>query len=141
MKTARKAKRTVKARARKPAASRQAKSASSGRVKASKRAKKPASGGARKAAPKRGARKSTRKPAAKQTNLIVVTSGERPVHEIAGELRKAGFAVDQVLDQINPVTGRAPAAAAQRLKSIRGVTDVSPEHPPFSIGPPDAPVS
>jgi hypothetical protein len=73
--------------------------------------------------------------------MIVVTSGERPMHEVASELRKAGFAVDQVLDQINQVTGRAPAGAARRLKSIRGVTDVSPEHPPFNIGPPDAPVS
>lgn len=74
------------------------------------------------------------------TNMVVVTSGERPLREVADDLRRAGFHVEQTLDAIGQVTGRATPALKSRLAKVRGVTDVSAEHPPFTIAPPDAPV-
>jgi len=95
------------------------------------------------------ARRGTRTPArakkapasSSKSNLVVVGSGDRPIQEVAGDLRSAGFEVDQVMDAINQVTGRAAPALKSRLKKIRGVADVSEEHEPFNIGPPGSPVS
>jgi hypothetical protein len=84
------------------------------------------------------ARKTTAK--AKKADMVVVVSGDRPVHEVAADLKSAGFEVEQVLDAINQVTGRAAPALKTRLKTIKGVEDVSETHEPFNIGPPDAPV-
>jgi hypothetical protein len=140
----RQAKRSTRTPARRSASSRKTGPAKGRSTKRSVQAKRKASAGAAKSpAKRRAARKTRKKTTAAQTEarLIVVTSGERPVHEVAGELEKAGFAVEQVLDSINQVTGRAQPRAMRRLKSVRGVTDVSREHPPISIGPPDAPIS
>jgi hypothetical protein len=76
-----------------------------------------------------------------KSNLVIVGSGDRPIQEVAGDLRSAGLEVDQVMDAINQVTGRAAPALKARLKKIRGVADVSEEHEPFNIGPPGSPVS
>src|SRR5215472_5926390 len=60
-----------------------------------------------------------------KSNLVIVGSGDRPIQDVAGDLRSAGFEVDQVMDAINQVTGRAAPALKSRLKKIRGVADVS----------------
>jgi hypothetical protein len=109
---------------------------------------------AKPAAKKRAAKTTTKKPAAKRrdrqpkenaavadaANMVVVTSGERPLHEVAADLRRAGFKVEQTLDAIGQLTGRAAPGLKSRLAKVRGVTDVSAEHQPFNLAPPDAPV-
>lgn len=74
----------------------------------------------------------------KKKGWIVTTSGDRPVTEVASDLTKTGFAVDQVLDEIGCITGRAEENVVDRLRNVRGVTDISPDGP-VDIGPPDAP--
>ena len=69
---------------------------------------------------------------------VVTTSGDRPLAEIAKELSKAGFAVDQTLDQIGVITGRSDDKGVKKARAIRGVADVSPETP-VDIGPPNSP--
>jgi hypothetical protein len=72
--------------------------------------------------------------------MVVVASGARPVDEVATDLKKAGFEVDQVLQGIGQVIGHASPSLKERLKRIHGVADVSETHDDFNIGPPDAPV-
>ena len=72
--------------------------------------------------------------------LIVTVSGDRPIHEVAKDLRAAGLGVDQVLEFTGTVTGSAQPQAADKLRGIPGVADVSVDHP-VDIGPPGAPVS
>jgi hypothetical protein len=71
---------------------------------------------------------------------VVTTSGDRPLSDVKKELTEAGFAVDQVLDEIGVVTGSAGDDVAERLRSVPGVTDVAPDSS-IDIGPPDAPVT
>ncbi len=66
---------------------------------------------------------------------IITTSDERPLKEVSDELAKAGFVVGDVLDAIGSITGTADDEAAGRARSIKGVTDVSPDAP-IDIGPP-----
>jgi vacuolar-type H+-ATPase subunit I/STV1 len=73
--------------------------------------------------------------------MIVIASGERPVDEVAKDVREAGFQVDQVLQAIGQVTGRAAPTLKKRLKGIQGVADVTDTHEDFNIGSPGAPVS
>jgi hypothetical protein len=84
-------------------------------------------------------KKATPAKTAKQS-LVVTLTGDRPIHEVAGKLRAAGLTVDQVMESVGIVTGSAPPDATIRLRRVRGVADVSPDHP-VDIGPPDAPVS
>jgi hypothetical protein len=79
-------------------------------------------------------------PRAKKKSLVVTTSGQRSIHEVARDLRDAGFDVEQVLDSINVVTGKAPASSKGKLRSVNGVVDVS-EDQPVDIGPPDSEIS
>ena len=65
----------------------------------------------------------------------------RPIEEVATDLKKAGFEVKQVLQGIGQVTGLAAPGLKARLKDIHGVADVSEAHEDFNIGPPDAAVS
>ena len=77
----------------------------------------------------------------KQKQAFVVTvSGDRPVHDVAHDLKASGFEVDQVMDAIGVVTGSAHATSLPKLRKIRGVQDVSADQP-VDIGPPGAPVS
>jgi hypothetical protein len=76
----------------------------------------------------------------KKQQMVITISGERPIHEVARDLEAAGFQVDQVLEFTGTVTGSAHPKTAERLRGIRGVADVSEDHP-VDIGPPDAPVS
>lgn len=73
-------------------------------------------------------------------SLIITMSGDRPIHQVADDLRAAGLDVDQVLEFTGTVTGSAQPQTAERLRSIPGVADVSKDHP-VDIGPPGAPVS
>jgi len=77
---------------------------------------------------------------AKKKRWIVTTSGDRSLSEIKKKVTESGFAVEDVLDEIGCIIGSASDDVAERLRSIPGVADVSPETP-VDIGPPDAPVT
>lgn len=72
--------------------------------------------------------------------MVITVSGDRPIHEVANDLKAAGMDVDQVLESIGSVTGSAHAANTERLRAVPGVLDVSADHP-VDIGPPGAPIS
>lgn len=76
-------------------------------------------------------------PQEKKESLVITTSGNRSVHEVARDLKDAGFEVEQVLDSINVVTGKGDP---DKLRSVQDVVDVSGDNP-IDIGPPGAPVS
>lgn len=73
-------------------------------------------------------------------SLVITTSGDRSIHEVAADLRAAGFDVQQVLEQIGSITGSAHPGALEKLRGVEGVADVSADLP-INIGPPDAPIS
>ena len=74
----------------------------------------------------------------KKTKAMVVTiSGDRSVHEVAKDLKAAGFEVGEVLDTIGSITGSGDPKKAKQFKGIRGVADVSDDHT-IDIGPPGA---
>jgi hypothetical protein len=76
--------------------------------------------------------------AKKQKQAYVVTvSGDRPVHEVARDLKASGLEVDQVMDAIGVVTGSAESAKLAKLRKVKGVTDVSADQA-VDIGPPGA---
>jgi uncharacterized protein YnzC (UPF0291/DUF896 family) len=79
-------------------------------------------------------------PHAEKKALVITTSGKRPIHDVARDLSAAGFDVEQVLDSINVVTGKGHDASKDKLRSVKGVVDVSDDYP-VSIGPPDAEIS
>ena len=68
-------------------------------------------------------------------SLVITTSGKRSIHDVAKDLKSEGFDVEQVLDTINVVTGKADAGSAHKLRSVKGVVDVSEDNP-VDIGPP-----
>jgi len=68
---------------------------------------------------------------------IVTTSSDRPIEDIADDLKKAGFSVERVLAEIGSITGAAADETVTKLRSIPGVVDVSPDSP-IEIGLPDA---
>jgi hypothetical protein len=72
-------------------------------------------------------------------SLIVTLSGDRAIHDVTRDLEAAGFEVGQVLEAVGVVTGAAHPARLAKLKSVKGVADVSADHP-VDIGPPDADV-
>jgi hypothetical protein len=72
--------------------------------------------------------------------FVVTVTGDRPIAEVARDLKAAGFDVDQVLEFIGSITGSAPAKSLKKLRAIPGVADVSEDHP-IDIGPPDATIS
>jgi len=79
--------------------------------------------------------------AKKQHQALVVTpSGDRAIGDVVHDLKAAGFQVGQVMETIGIVTGSAPSANLAKLRKVRGVKDVSPDHP-VDIGPPGAPIS
>ncbi len=73
-------------------------------------------------------------------SLVITTSGDRSIHEVAADLRAAGFDVQQVLEQIGSITGSAHPGALEKLRGVEGVADVSADLP-INIGPPGAPIS
>jgi hypothetical protein len=77
---------------------------------------------------------------AEEKQWVVTISGGRPIGEVAKDLTKSGFNVDNVLDQIGSITGHASDDVIHHLRAVPGVADVSPDHP-IDIGPPGAPVT
>ena len=73
--------------------------------------------------------------ATKTKGWVVTTSGERPLADVAKELKKSGFKVEQVLDEIGAITGAAGDDVAAKLRKVKGVSDVS-ANTPVDIGPP-----
>jgi hypothetical protein len=77
---------------------------------------------------------------AENKKWIVTTSGKRPIDEVVRDLKSAGFSVDQVLTEIGCVTGSADNDAVQKIRSIPGIQDISPESG-IDIGPPDSDIT
>jgi hypothetical protein len=79
--------------------------------------------------------------ASREKNAYIVTiSGDRPIHEVAKDLTDAGFDVKDTLEAIGSITGVAHSNMVKKLRSVRGVADVSQDHP-VDIGPPDSTIS
>ena len=72
---------------------------------------------------------------AKGTGWIVTTSSDRPIADIAADLKSAGLTVSQVNDQISSISGTGAAGLKSKLEKVKGVVDVSP-NTPIDIGPP-----
>nr|WP_286329532.1 hypothetical protein [Agromyces marinus] len=64
--------------------------------------------------------------------------GDRVLADAVSDLEAAGLEVDEVLDVIGVVTGRAAEDTIERMSRVRGVT-VEPEAD-VQLPPPDAPV-
>lgn len=73
----------------------------------------------------------------KKQAWVITTSGDRPVADIAHDLVEIGLQHEQILDQIDCITGSADNDVAARLRDVPGVIDVSPDTP-VDIGPPDS---
>jgi len=76
-------------------------------------------------------------PKEEKVPLIVTVSGDRPIHQVAKDLKEAGFEVGEVLEFVGSVTGSASPKALHDLRKVKGVADVSPDHS-VDIGPPGA---
>jgi hypothetical protein len=90
---------------------------------------------AKKTATKSGAAKAAAAKTSAAKTWVVTTSSDRPLAEIAKDLKAAGFKVDQTLDQIGIITGKSDDKAVGKARAVRGVTDVSAEQQ-VDIGPP-----
>jgi hypothetical protein len=67
-------------------------------------------------------------PKAEKKPLVITTSG-RPLKEIARDLEDAGFEVGQSLDEFKVITGHGAAGIEDKLRTIKGVDDVSDDYP------------
>ncbi len=67
---------------------------------------------------------------------IITASGDRPVADVAADLRKAGLVVSGLMAEIGVITGQCSKAQAAALRKVAGVADVAPDAP-VDIGPPD----
>ncbi len=67
-------------------------------------------------------------------------SGERDLAQVAEDLSARGLRLDQTLSEIGVIVGDAPDEVVEDLRSVPGVSDVSPDQP-IDIGPPDAPTT
>ena len=67
---------------------------------------------------------------------IITATGDRPVADLAADLRKAGLAVASVLPEIGVVTGQYTSVQATGLRKVAGVADMSPDAP-VNPRPPD----
>ena len=75
--------------------------------------------------------------ASKKKDWVVTTSGDRPLEEVANDLRKSGFKVGEVLHEIGLITGEGGDDVAEKLRKVKGVTDVS-ANVGADVGPPDS---
>ena len=71
---------------------------------------------------------------------IITGSGDVPMTDLKKQLTATGFNIEQELNEINIFTGTAGEDAAERIKTIPGVVDISPDTN-IDIGPPDAPIT
>ena len=76
----------------------------------------------------------------KKSRWVVTTSGSRPIGKVRDDLEKAGFSIDQVLEEIGVLLGSADEVAAAAAQELDGVADISAEGE-IDIGPPDSPVT
>ena len=71
----------------------------------------------------------------KRKKFIITTSGNRPINKISKDLTNNGFQVDQVFDVIGSISGSvSDEKVIDKLRKVKGVTDVSPEHPDINVG-------
>ncbi|MDP9194352.1 MAG: hypothetical protein M3P06_21860 [Acidobacteriota bacterium] len=73
----------------------------------------------------------------KAKTWVVTTSGDRPLKDVAKDLRKSGFKVDEVLDEIGCITGKGGEDVVKNARKVKGVADVS-ANAPIDIGPPNS---
>jgi hypothetical protein len=66
---------------------------------------------------------------------VVTTSGDRPIAEVAKDLKKSGFKVGEVLHELNMITGEGGHDAAAKARKVKGVKDVS-ANVGADVGPP-----
>lgn len=66
---------------------------------------------------------------------IITTSGKEKLADIQKQLKEKGFSVDEVMEEIGIISGTATDEVANKLRSVPGVTDVSPDNE-INIGPP-----
>ena len=66
---------------------------------------------------------------------IVTTSGDRPLSDVAKDLKKHGFKVSNVLDEIGMITGDAEEHVVAKARKVKGVSDVSASGT-IDVGPP-----
>ena len=71
---------------------------------------------------------------------IVTATDKNTLDDMKKKLTENGFVVDQVMKEIGCITGSANEDVAQKLRTIPGVDDVSPDGE-INIGPPDAPTT
>ncbi|MES2739405.1 MAG: hypothetical protein V4754_00420 [Pseudomonadota bacterium] len=60
-----------------------------------------------------------------RTGWIVTISPDRAIADVAMDLARAGLMVDQVLEQMACITGRATPEVAAAFSAIRGVAAVA----------------
>ena len=77
---------------------------------------------------------------ANEKRWVVTTSGDQSLSDIQKNLVDSGFNVDQVLPDIGLILGVAGDDVVQKVRTVNGVIDVSPEEP-VDLGPPDSPVT
>jgi hypothetical protein len=92
---------------------------------------------AKKTATNSGAAKAAAAKISATKTWVVTTSSDRPLGEIAKDLKAAGFKVDQTLDQIGVITGKSDDKGVGKARAVRGVTDVSPDVR-ADVGPPNS---
>lgn len=73
----------------------------------------------------------------KKKKWLISTNEERPIKEIAADLEKLGLSDYQTLEEIGCITGDAEEDDVEKLRSVPGVVDVSPDFEVTS-GPPDS---
>ena len=72
---------------------------------------------------------------AKKSRWVVTSAGNRPFAELRKDLEREGFQIDQALEAIGVFTGDSDDGVVQKLRKVKGVSDVSPEDR-IDIGPP-----
>jgi hypothetical protein len=75
--------------------------------------------------------------ATKKKDWVVTASGDRPLADVAKNLKQGGFKVAQVLDEIGLITGQGGDADAAKARKVKGVKDVS-ANVGAGVGPPDS---
>lgn len=73
-----------------------------------------------------------------QKKWIITTSDEHPLADVEKNLTEMGFNVEQSYAEIGSISGSVDEEAVEKLRSVPGVVDISPEEP-IDIGPPDSP--
>jgi hypothetical protein len=73
----------------------------------------------------------------KTKEWVVTTVGDRPLEDVAKDLKQGGFKVGQLLHEIGLITGQGGDDDAAKARKVKGVSDVSP-NVGAGVGPPDS---